>query len=110
MDWLLKELDPNSIDVIEESFDDLYNKYMPVLPRELEEEIRAFENENIPVSTRESTKTYSEKFKSFLTENKLSDRKETMPITFLSKYLQFYYHNLKNAMATVSKQNRHDPA
>lgn len=102
VDRLVKELDPNFIYAMEENFDELDSQ--DILPRELEEEMRAFENENIPVSTRESTKRYTEKFKSFLRENKLCDRIETMPVSFLSKYLQFYYYNLKKLMAAVSLQ------
>ena len=93
-DRLVKELDPNFIGaLLEENMDDFDDR--GILPSELEEEMKAFENENIPASTRESTKRYTEKFKTFLSENGLSDQIETMPVRFLSKYLQYYYYKLK---------------
>jgi len=97
---LVKELDPNFIGALEENMNDFDDS--SILPSELEEEMKAFENENIPASTRESTKRYTEKFKTFLSENGLSDQIETMPVRFLSKYLQYYYYKLKKMTAVAS--------
>lgn len=76
-----------------------------VLPEDLEKEMKQFENDNIPLSTRESTKRYVNNFKDFLKEKNLNEDIETVPVKFLAKYLQYYYYSLRKKDGTFMSPN-----
>lgn len=98
LNWVSKESMDRMVIELDESFwkdFEFDSDSNAILPEDLENEMKQFENDNVPHSTRESTKRYVNNFKKFLTVKKLNENIETVPVKFLAKYLQYYYFTLR---------------
>ena len=67
----------------------------PELSDEVTAEMNRIENEVKVQTTDQQTKSYSRKFKIFLSSNGKPDNIETMPENVLASYLRFFYSKLK---------------
>lgn len=71
------------------------NDIPPDIDQEIDEKLKALEEEAIPQSTEAQTRRYVEKFRLFLREKQLSPEFEKTPDEILNNYLRYFYSSLK---------------